>query len=94
MDPAKIVPPLSKSRLDLLSEISNIKENAYYRIIKYPAFFLCVIFLPKITVMEVTSLTIALTFIILDLILSINRTNKKITLLYEIEKNRENLRIE
>lgn len=91
-DKAALTNFIKKSRSELLHELENTKVNFYYSTLKIPSFLILVIFLgvffPELAKEKLIYTVIGLAFLTFDLVLSLAVCQKKIDLLFQIEKNR------
>jgi hypothetical protein len=89
----KVIPFAStKARDQLLSEYKEIRENSYVRMFKIPILLLSLSAIsysfPSFREDKVLIWVILIAYLLLDNILSVGRIEKKMNVLYEIEKNR------
>lgn len=79
---------ISRNRESLLNDYSLIKANAYLRIFGVPALIFIYVVMRNYYA-EVNAMYIFITFIFVEIFLYVIRVEKKINILYEIEKCRD-----
>ncbi len=94
MDIEKRIPfAATKTREQLLYEYKEIKENPYYVMFRIPGFLIALAlagnYYPAINDSKYTTWIIYVVYLAIEIMMHLSRVEKKINILYEIEKNRE-----